>query len=80
MEQTVANQACRTMQFLHVRLKSQKAYREAHNKVIRGFQAFRQARASVTGLEPAIEERLPISGRVRYPPTSRLQFRFGTQF
>ncbi|GFN79644.1 hypothetical protein PoB_000615000 [Plakobranchus ocellatus] len=36
-----------------------------HNKVISGFQALRQARAPVTGLEPATEGSLQISGRTR---------------
>ncbi|GFO15154.1 hypothetical protein PoB_004165900 [Plakobranchus ocellatus] len=34
-----------------------------HNKVISGFQALRQARAPVAGLEPATEGSLQISGR-----------------
>ncbi|GFN81295.1 hypothetical protein PoB_000780100 [Plakobranchus ocellatus] len=34
--------------------------------VISGFQALRQARAPVTGLEPATEGSLQISGRIRY--------------
>ncbi|GFN83136.1 hypothetical protein PoB_000964200, partial [Plakobranchus ocellatus] len=38
-----------------------------HNKVISGFQAFRQARAPVAGLEPATEGSLQISGRTRKP-------------
>ncbi|GFO16381.1 hypothetical protein PoB_004288600 [Plakobranchus ocellatus] len=38
-----------------------------HNKVISGFQALRQARAPVAGLEPATEGSLQISGRTRKP-------------
>ncbi|GFO37077.1 hypothetical protein PoB_006358200 [Plakobranchus ocellatus] len=38
-----------------------------HTKVISGFQALRQDRTSVTGLEPETEGFLQISGRVRYP-------------
>ncbi|GFN82510.1 hypothetical protein PoB_000901600 [Plakobranchus ocellatus] len=38
-----------------------------HNKVISGFQALRQAGVPVTGLEPATEESLQISGQVLYP-------------
>ncbi|GFN99136.1 hypothetical protein PoB_002564200 [Plakobranchus ocellatus] len=38
-----------------------------HNKVISGFQALRQARAPVAGLEPATEWSLQISGRTRKP-------------
>ncbi|GFO44932.1 hypothetical protein PoB_007143700 [Plakobranchus ocellatus] len=38
-----------------------------HNKVILGFQALRQARAPVAGLEPATEGSLQISGRTRKP-------------
>ncbi|GFO03973.1 hypothetical protein PoB_003047800 [Plakobranchus ocellatus] len=36
------------------------------NEVISGFQALRQARAPVPGLEPATDESLQISGRIRY--------------
>ncbi|GFO06151.1 hypothetical protein PoB_003265600 [Plakobranchus ocellatus] len=37
-----------------------------NNKVITGFQAVRQARAPVAGLEPATEGSLQISGRIGY--------------
>ncbi|GFO30234.1 hypothetical protein PoB_005673900 [Plakobranchus ocellatus] len=40
---------------------------QVHNKVISGFQALRQARAPVAGLEPATEGSLQISGRTRKP-------------
>ncbi|GFO20405.1 hypothetical protein PoB_004691000 [Plakobranchus ocellatus] len=39
--------------------------RPIHNKVISGFQALRQARAPVAGLEPVTEGSLQISGRTR---------------
>ncbi|GFN86400.1 hypothetical protein PoB_001290600 [Plakobranchus ocellatus] len=35
--------------------------------MISGFQAFRQVRAPVAGLEPAIDGFMQISGRIRYP-------------
>ncbi|GFO33589.1 hypothetical protein PoB_006009400 [Plakobranchus ocellatus] len=38
-----------------------------HNKMISGFQALRQARAPVAGLQPATEGSLQISGRTRKP-------------
>ncbi|GFO01809.1 hypothetical protein PoB_002831400 [Plakobranchus ocellatus] len=40
---------------------------KVHNKVISGFEALRQARAPVAGLEPATEGSLQISGRTRKP-------------
>ncbi|GFN73498.1 hypothetical protein PoB_000000400 [Plakobranchus ocellatus] len=36
------------------------------NKIIRGFQALPQPRASLAGLEPATEGSLQISGQVHY--------------
>ncbi|GFN89487.1 hypothetical protein PoB_001599300 [Plakobranchus ocellatus] len=39
--------------------------KEFQKKVISGFQALRQARAPVAGLEPATEWSLQISGRTR---------------
>ncbi|GFO21882.1 hypothetical protein PoB_004838700, partial [Plakobranchus ocellatus] len=50
-----------------------------HNKVISGFQALRQARAPVAGLEPATEGSLQISGRTRKPLCYRRPHR-GKQF
>ncbi|GFO35814.1 hypothetical protein PoB_006231900 [Plakobranchus ocellatus] len=38
-----------------------------HDKVISGFQALRQARAPVAGLEPTTEWSLQISGRTHEP-------------
>ncbi|GFN91356.1 ribonuclease hi [Plakobranchus ocellatus] len=43
------------------------AEKNIQNKVISGFQALRQARAPVAGLEPATEGSLQISGRTRKP-------------
>ncbi|GFN81518.1 hypothetical protein PoB_000802400 [Plakobranchus ocellatus] len=40
---------------------------QAHNKMISDFQALRQARAPVAGIEPSTEGSLQISGRTRYP-------------
>ncbi|GFO22575.1 hypothetical protein PoB_004908000 [Plakobranchus ocellatus] len=42
-------------------------YTASRNRVISGFQSLRQAMVPVAGLEPATEESLQITGRVRYP-------------
>ncbi|GFO16053.1 hypothetical protein PoB_004255800 [Plakobranchus ocellatus] len=50
-----------------------------HNKVISGFQALRQVRAPMAGLEPATEGSLRISGRICYPLCHRRPFCYGKQ-
>ncbi|GFO43659.1 transposable element p transposase-like protein [Plakobranchus ocellatus] len=59
--------------FMNTKVRNLKSYIRSfllygfHNKVISGFQALRQARAPVAGLEPATEGSLQISGRTRKP-------------
>ncbi|GFO21624.1 hypothetical protein PoB_004812900 [Plakobranchus ocellatus] len=68
-----------TIDFILNRMRCTSDCKVVHNKVISDFQALRQARAPVTGLEPATEGSLQISGRTRKPLCYRRPAQESTQ-